>query len=228
VLIGESRVVPRALRAGLPPAVLGRQSCMAEGGRLAGHEGKAPAPAGQFAGHGYRDLVGCPGEHAASRSAVSEAGPVIPHELPPALSLFAGRLAETATLSELAGRSPGAGSTRVLVVDGPAGIGKTALVVHWAHTVATDFVDGPMGSPVGSRPCRGIGPDYGQSHIRGWREPGSVAAATEIQPMAQWVRRPRSDGGESVQVPEAAVVLGLRVKPPVRRAADVPQVIAAG
>ncbi|KAA9161859.1 tetratricopeptide repeat protein [Amycolatopsis acidicola] len=61
---------------------------------------------------------------------------VVPRQLPPAGPL-AGRDAELAWLN---GLPDGA----VAVVTGAAGVGKTALVVSWAHRVATRFPDGVL------------------------------------------------------------------------------------
>jgi hypothetical protein len=83
---------------------------------------------------------------------------VVPRQLPPDIDAFTGRDAALRTLDRLLGD----GSTRVPVVvaaiAGTAGIGKTALAVHWAHRVANRFSDGqfyvnlcgfdPSGSPM--------------------------------------------------------------------------------
>jgi len=63
-----------------------------------------------------------------------------PSQLPVDLPAFTGRRTELERLSELSrdGKSP------VVVLDGMAGAGKTALVVHWAHQVAGAFPDGSL------------------------------------------------------------------------------------
>jgi DNA-binding SARP family transcriptional activator/Flp pilus assembly protein TadD len=82
-----------------------------------------------------------------------------PAQLPPDPYGFTGRDDE---LRQLDGRRTAAGdrSTGVVIfsVSGTAGVGKTALAVHWAHQVRADFPDGqlyvnlrgfePTGSPV--------------------------------------------------------------------------------
>ena len=73
----------------------------------------------------------------------------VPAQLPPALAVFAGRGAELASLDALlpatARASPGRDAAAVMVVlSGTAGVGKTALAVHWAHQVAAQFPDGQL------------------------------------------------------------------------------------
>jgi DNA-binding SARP family transcriptional activator/tetratricopeptide (TPR) repeat protein len=58
-----------------------------------------------------------------------------PAELPLDVRGFAGRAAELATLDE-----PG----DVWVITGTAGVGKTALAVHWAHTARARYPDGQL------------------------------------------------------------------------------------
>lgn len=67
------------------------------------------------------------------------AGPV-PHQLPAAPTGFAGRMAEQRALDDI---DPAAGSGLVIVA-GTAGVGKTALVLHWAHHAARRFPDGQL------------------------------------------------------------------------------------
>jgi DNA-binding SARP family transcriptional activator/tetratricopeptide (TPR) repeat protein len=73
----------------------------------------------------------------------------VPAQLPSAVPAFAGRGAELAGLNALvpsaAEAGPGAGAAAVIVaLSGTAGVGKTALAVHWAHRVAARFPDGQL------------------------------------------------------------------------------------
>jgi len=82
-------------------------------------------------------------------------GHAAPAQLPPDVRGFAGREAE---LRQLDAASVGAATVMISAVDGTAGVGKTALAVHWAHRVAHRFGDGqlyvdlqgfdPAGSPL--------------------------------------------------------------------------------
>ncbi|MEU5312230.1 BTAD domain-containing putative transcriptional regulator [Streptomyces sp. NPDC021562] len=65
-----------------------------------------------------------------------------PAQLPPGLPGFTGREDALAQARALAAR--GGDALRVLAVDGIPGIGKTALAVHFAHQVASDFPDGQL------------------------------------------------------------------------------------
>ena len=83
----------------------------------------------------------------ASPVTVADQAPV-PAQLPSAVRGFAGRERELARLDAiLAGRGKlRAEPTAVVIsaVSGTAGVGKTALVVHWAHRVAVRFPDGQL------------------------------------------------------------------------------------
>jgi DNA-binding SARP family transcriptional activator/Mrp family chromosome partitioning ATPase len=63
-----------------------------------------------------------------------------PSQLPAAVPSLAGRAAELAWLDELAET----GESTVAVVSGTAGVGKSALVVWWAHRAAERFPDGVL------------------------------------------------------------------------------------
>jgi tetratricopeptide (TPR) repeat protein len=70
----------------------------------------------------------------------------VPRELPPAAAHFTGRARELAELTGLLGR-PGQeapGAVVISAIGGSAGVGKTALAVHWAHQVTRWFPDGQL------------------------------------------------------------------------------------
>lgn len=66
-----------------------------------------------------------------------------PAQLPAKLPLFTGREAELARFMELL---PGDSASTVIItaIGGMAGVGKTALAVHWAHRIASHFPDGQL------------------------------------------------------------------------------------
>ena len=80
---------------------------------------------------------------AAQTSAPRPGQPVLarPAQLPPVVPQFTGRDTELAALDAAAAQ---AGPAAVLAVCGTAGVGKTALAVHWAHRVAARFPDGQL------------------------------------------------------------------------------------
>jgi tetratricopeptide (TPR) repeat protein len=63
----------------------------------------------------------------------------VPRQLQHDVLDFVGRREQLAALDEV-----GADQTGVLILDGPGGVGKTALAVHWAHRVRSRFVDGDL------------------------------------------------------------------------------------
>jgi len=83
----------------------------------------------------------------------------VPAQLPLAAKTFTGRIDELARLDGLiAAAGPPNGSTPAAVVisavSGTAGVGKTALAVHWAHRVAAQFPDGQLYANLrGFDPC---------------------------------------------------------------------------
>lgn len=77
-----------------------------------------------------------------SRRRRSPAAPepvVSPCQLPPDVRHFIGRADQLAELNALV-----AEPSAVALVSGTAGVGKTALVVHWAHQVRDQFADGML------------------------------------------------------------------------------------
>ena len=83
-----------------------------------------------------------------------------PRQLPPTVAGFTGRAAELAALTQVLDQA-GVGAPGTVVISaigGTAGVGKTALALHWAHQIAARFGDGqlyvnlrgfdPAGTPV--------------------------------------------------------------------------------
>jgi DNA-binding SARP family transcriptional activator/transcriptional regulator with XRE-family HTH domain len=77
----------------------------------------------------------------------AEAGPAgaALRQLPAAVAQFTGRAPELAVLAGLLDQvGDGPGTVVISAIGGMAGIGKTALAVHWAHQVAARFPDGQL------------------------------------------------------------------------------------
>jgi tetratricopeptide (TPR) repeat protein len=68
----------------------------------------------------------------------------IPRQLPAGVSGFTGRTNQMAELDRLLTADRITGTVVISALSGTAGIGKTALVVHWAHRVAERFPDGQL------------------------------------------------------------------------------------
>jgi tetratricopeptide (TPR) repeat protein/transcriptional regulator with XRE-family HTH domain len=92
-------------------------------------------------GHGQAALPSWP----AGPSAAPRRAAVVPRQLPPAARHFTGREAELAALGgHLARAAVPALALPILCVCGTAGVGKTALAVHWAHRAAGSFPHGQL------------------------------------------------------------------------------------
>ena len=95
-----------------------------------------------------QDPLLAPSRPAIAPPLVRAAAPM-PAQLPPAVHAFAGRGDELARLDLALSRAASANMGRnaaivISAVSGTAGVGKTALAVHWAHRVAAHFPDGQL------------------------------------------------------------------------------------
>lgn len=69
----------------------------------------------------------------------------VPRQLPPDVAAFTGRQAELTELDRMFATMRAGGSAVVIsTVSGTAGVGKTALVTHWAHASHERFPDGHL------------------------------------------------------------------------------------
>lgn len=102
-----------------------------------------------------------PASDSAGDLAAARSGPAStpPRQLPPTSRYFAGRTAELQALDGLLDQvATGGGTVVISAIGGTAGVGKSALALHWAHRVADRFPDGqlyvnlrgfdPSGTPV--------------------------------------------------------------------------------
>jgi len=102
--------------------------------------------------------VAVPGMAVVAAALGTGAAGVVPRQLPAGAGFFAGREAELKQLDELLGQTGldegmngsgngdggPAGAVVISAIGGMAGVGKTALAVHWARRVAGRFPDGQL------------------------------------------------------------------------------------
>jgi DNA-binding SARP family transcriptional activator len=68
----------------------------------------------------------------------------VPRQLPASIRHFSGRSAELKIINELLTEVAAGGPVVIAAIGGTAGIGKTALALHWAHLHADWFPDGQL------------------------------------------------------------------------------------
>jgi len=109
----------------------------------------------------------------------------VPRQLPVAVSHFTGRATELDALSGMLADTTAARTAVISAVAGTAGVGKTALAVHWAHQAAGRFRDGQLYVNL-----RGFGPSgtpaAPEAAVRGFLDalgvpPGQIPPGPEAQ-----------------------------------------------
>ncbi|MGH3226885.1 MAG: BTAD domain-containing putative transcriptional regulator, partial [Streptosporangiaceae bacterium] len=86
---------------------------------------------------------GAPSPPPAERRAVADV-PLSPNMLPAAAPDFTGRARELGQLRALSGLLRPGGPVLITAIGGTAGVGKTALAVHWARRAAAEFPGGQL------------------------------------------------------------------------------------
>ena len=104
---------------------------------LVGELGLEPGPA--LRGLEAAIIADSPGLASEDAGAAEPVG-VTPAQLPAGLAAFVGRSAQLGRLDALTGPEAAA----IAVVTGTAGVGKTTLVLHWAHRARAFFPDGQL------------------------------------------------------------------------------------
>ena len=127
------RALVRAL--GLPEAAGTGLVTRYRAGDGAGQTGTLPANTG---------LAAAPDDPAEGAGSVT-----VPRQLPTRVPHFAGRAGELALLDAVldqaaSDQAAGAAGVVISAIGGTAGVGKTALALHWAHQVAHRFPDGQL------------------------------------------------------------------------------------
>lgn len=69
---------------------------------------------------------------------------VVPRQLPRTISRFTNRDVERDTLTRLINEADTNNTMAICIIDGSAGIGKTALALHWSHQLKERFPDGHL------------------------------------------------------------------------------------
>lgn len=97
----------------------------------------------------HADLLAGPPVHRRPAHATAGRRPSVapvsaPRQLPAGIAGFAGRADALRLLDRLAGESTGAPAVVISAIAGTAGVGKTALALHWAHRSADRFPDGQL------------------------------------------------------------------------------------
>jgi DNA-binding SARP family transcriptional activator len=111
------------------------------------------------------DVPAAPAVRDLDRPRRTRRGKHAPAQLPPGVGHFTGRADELRALTDAVTEPD---EPRVLVVTAPAGLGKTALVVRWAHTIADRFPDGQIFLDLrGNDPRQALAPEAALTTVLG-------------------------------------------------------------
>jgi tetratricopeptide (TPR) repeat protein len=91
-----------------------------------------------------RDRVADGRRHGDSTRSAWPPGSLVPRQLPAPSRGFVGRAEQLSRLDALLADGSTAADIVIVALSGTAGVGKSALAVHWAHRVADQFPDGQV------------------------------------------------------------------------------------
>ena len=151
--------------------------------------GAGPAEQGAFAT--ARDRVEenrRPAGRRGGRTRGAATGRLVPRQLPMDVRGFTGRDDQLAYLDALLDREGRRPAVLISAVAGTAGVGKTALAVHWAHRVADQFPDGQLYVDLrGYDPQRPLAPAEALGRfLRGMGVDGDQIPADEAESAARY------------------------------------------
>ena len=131
-----------------------RADFFAGAGRRLGSGGEGGGELGAAVGESRDAEVAAPG-FAVPPVSWQDGGVPVPRQFPAGVRHFTGRKAELDVLTAVLGEpgSSDSGTVIISAIGGMAGVGKTALAVHWAHQHAVGFPDGQLYADL-----RGFGP----------------------------------------------------------------------
>ncbi|MGW7078846.1 BTAD domain-containing putative transcriptional regulator [Streptomyces sp. NPDC054866] len=148
---GGAKGGPAAPSAPAGPAAPVAPAAPAEGSRPVQRVG--PGPAGQSGESGEGGVrptaptpTPTPGSDGQGATPATAAGPAIPRLLPRAPRAFAAREEQLASLGAVLVEETEA---PIVLLTGPAGVGKTALALHWAHHHAAPHPEGQLFADLG-------------------------------------------------------------------------------
>jgi tetratricopeptide (TPR) repeat protein len=128
------------------------------------------------------------GPRAAAGGGAGQSCPPVPHQLPMDVRGFTGRARQLADLDALLDCEGPRPAALICAVAGTAGVGKTALAVHWAHRIAGRFPDGQLYADLrGYDPQRPLAPAEALARfLRGMGVDGDQIPADEAELAARY------------------------------------------
>jgi DNA-binding SARP family transcriptional activator/tetratricopeptide (TPR) repeat protein len=130
-----------------PVAVMPRPVSPANGNGAGPGGSRSERAAGAAAANGSGNgaaAIAQPADRSPAERRPERGSSVTPRQLPARVRHFAGRDSELRELNRVLDEATTTDAATVVVITGTAGVGKTALALHWAHEAASQFPDGQL------------------------------------------------------------------------------------